>query len=91
MGLENRFLENRDIFLEVDVRFKAGLKTFNGHGVLNEADLISYNFNGVTKLLSFHNMLEDIRKEALKYDELVLTYKERGTKLLISANRKASP
>lgn len=88
MGLENRFLENRDIFLEVDVRFKAGLKTFNGHGVLNEADLISYNFNGVTKLLSFHNMLEDIRKEALKYDELVLTYKERGTKLLISANRK---
>ncbi|HSR04998.1 MAG TPA: SAM-dependent methyltransferase [Proteiniclasticum sp.] len=88
MGLENRFLENRDTFVEVDVRFKAGLKTFKGLGVLNEADQISYNYNGVTKLLAFKEVLEDIKKEAPKYDELILSYKERGTRLLISATKK---
>lgn len=88
MGLENRFLENRDTFVEVDVRFKAGLKTFKGLGVLNEADQISYNYNGVTKLLPFKEVLEDIKKEAPKYDELILSYKERGTRLIISATKK---
>jgi len=87
-GLENRFLENRDTFVEVDVRFKAGLKTFKGLGVLNEVDQISYNYNGVTKLLPFKEVLEDIKKEAPKYDELILSYKERGTRLLISATKK---
>ena len=88
MGLENRFVENRDTFVEIDVRFKAGLKTFKGLGVLNEADQISYNYNGVTKLLAFNEVLKDIKEEAPKYDELVLTYKERGTRLLISATKK---
>lgn len=88
MGLESRFLENRDIFMDMEVLFKAGLKTFKGLGVLQEAEEISYNYNGVTRLLSFPEVLEDIKKEALKYDELVLTYKERGTKLLISASKK---
>lgn len=88
MGLESRFQENREIFTEIDVRFKAGLKTFKGLGLLHEEGSLSYNYNGETRLLSFGEVLEDIRKEAVHYDGLTLTYKERGTKLLIEASTK---
>jgi len=88
MGLKNRFSENMDVFESVEVQFKAGLKTFKGIGVLNEAETISYNFNGATRLLSFSDVLADVMKEAANYEELQLNYKERGTKLLISATKK---
>ncbi|HCW74680.1 MAG TPA: SAM-dependent methyltransferase [Clostridiaceae bacterium] len=88
MGLKSRFSENRDVFESVEVQFKAGLKTFKGIGVLNEAETISYNFNGATKLLSFSDVLADVMKEAANYEELQLSYKERGTKLVISATKK---
>ena len=88
MGLKNRFSENMDVFESVEVQFKAGLKTFKGIGVLNEAETISYNFNGATRLLSFSDVLADVMKEAANYEELQLSYKERGTKLLISATKK---
>ena len=89
MGLENRFSENRDVFLELEVQFKAGLKTFKGIGKLNEEDSISYNFNGATRLMSFQNVLADIKNEAPNFDELLLVYKERGTKLIITAGKKS--
>lgn len=88
LGLNSRFNENREIFIEIDVRFKAGLKSFKGIGLLNEEDTLSYNYNGVTRLLPFQDVLEDIKKEAVHYDSLVLTYKERGTKLIIEASAK---
>lgn len=88
LGLNSRFNENREIFIEIDVRFKAGLKSFKGIGLLNEEDTLSYNYNGVTRLLSFSDVLEDIKKESVHYDSLVLTYKERGTKLIIEASTK---
>ena len=88
LGLNSRFNENREIFIEIDVRFKAGLKSFKGIGLLNEEDTLSYNYNGVTRLLSFNDVLEDIKKESVHYDSLVLTYKERGTKLIIEASAK---
>lgn len=88
MGLKNRFDENMDVFESVEVQFKAGLKKFKGIGVLNEAETISYNFNGATKLLSFSDVLADVMKEAANYEELQLSYKERGTKLVISATKK---
>lgn len=88
LGLNSRFNENREIFIEIDVRFKAGLKSFKGIGLLNEEDTLSYNYNGVTRLLSFSDVLEDIKKESVHYDSLVLTYKERGTKLIIEASAK---
>lgn len=88
LGLNSRFNENREIFIEIDARFKAGLKSFKGIGLLNEEDTLSYNYNGVTRLLSFSDVLEDIKKESVHYDSLVLTYKERGTKLIIEASAK---
>jgi SAM-dependent methyltransferase len=88
MGLESRFNENQSIFTSLEVQYKAGLKSFKALGVQNEADLISFNFNGQTRLLSFSDVLGDIRKEALNYDELLITYTERGTRLMISASKK---
>ncbi|MBP9921293.1 MAG: SAM-dependent methyltransferase [Proteiniclasticum sp.] len=88
LGLNSKFNENREIFIEIDVRFKAGLKSFKGIGLLNEEDTLSYNYNGATRLLSFNDVLEDIKKESVHYDSLVLTYKERGTKLIIEASAK---
>lgn len=88
LGLVSRFHENSGIFIDLDVRFKTGLKTFKGVGVLNEESSLSYNYNGVTRLLSFEEVLEDIKKEAVHYEGLLLTYRERGTKLLIEAGAK---
>lgn len=88
MGLESRFKENQDIFLSLEVLYKAGLKTFKGIGRPDGNEELSYNYNGFTRTLSFGGVLEDIRKEALKYDEMVIEYKERGTKLIITASTK---
>lgn len=88
MGLESRFKENQDIFLSLQVLYKAGLKTFKGIGRPDGNDALSFNYNGFTRILPFSGVLEDIRKEALKYEEMVIEYKERGTKLIITASAK---
>ncbi|MGB4588258.1 MAG: SAM-dependent methyltransferase [Clostridiaceae bacterium] len=88
MGLESRFKENETIFLSLEVLYKGGLKIFKGIGKPNGEEGLSYNYNGFTRILPFVDLLNDIKKEALKYDEMVITYKERGTKLIITATAK---
>lgn len=88
MGLESRFQENEAIFLSIDILFKGGLKIFKGIGKPNGEEGLSYNYNGFTRILPFNELLADIKKEAQKYDEMVITYKERGTKLVITATAK---
>lgn len=39
MGLENRFIENKDIFIEIVVKYTTGLKNFKGIAVLDNNNL----------------------------------------------------
>jgi SAM-dependent methyltransferase len=87
MGLENRFCENGDIFKSLDVTFKDGLKEFKGIGTYDDGS-IKYNFNGITKNNTFKNILNDICREAEKYDSLELIYSERGNNVLIAGDNK---
>ena len=87
LGLENRFNENCDLFKDIKVTYKTGLKSFKGIGTFNNGK-VSYNFNGITKDFSIKELLNVISLEAEKYDSLVLTSSERGSELTISCDNK---
>lgn len=87
MGLENRFIENTDIFKGIYITYKAGLKEFNGIANFKDEKL-KYNFNGKTEVININNLIEIICDEALKYDAVTILYRERGTDIVISADNK---
>lgn len=87
MGLCGRFEENSDIFKRITVEYKAGLKTFKGTGLF-EDNKISYNYNGKTDVMTINEVLDKIANECEKYDSLELTYTERGSSIIISADNK---
>lgn len=87
MGLKNRFAENSSIFMGINTTFTSGLKEFKGTGTF-ENENIKYNFNGITKEFSLDDLFANILKEAEKYETLSVTYKERGTNVIINADSK---
>lgn len=85
MGLIGRFNENSSIYVGTEVIYTAGLKKFKGNAI-PDGDGVAYNYNGVTRKMSFPDMLKDIQAEALKYDTASIIYEERGTRLVITAD-----
>ena len=86
-GLENRFVENITIFKSIQVNFLAGLKTFSGHGIL-EDKLINYNFNGKSELLSINALFANILETVKIYDSVSIIYSDRSEILTITASEK---
>lgn len=87
MGLINRFDENKDIFKNIKVIYKVGLKSFNGIGEFYE-DKINFNFNGKTEIYTFNNLTEFISNTCANYDSCEITYSERGSSIIITADNK---
>lgn len=87
MGLNNRYLENNDIFKNIKVIYKTGLKEFKGEGVYDN-NIIKYNYNGITKNYQFNELLDSIVTESEKYESLSFVYSERGNSVLINADNK---
>lgn len=87
MGLNNRYLENNDIFLKIKVVYKTGLKEFKGEGTFDN-EKIKYNYNGITKSYEFNDLLEAIVDQCEKYEMVTITYSERGTNVLINGDNK---
>ncbi|MHC1684801.1 MAG: SAM-dependent methyltransferase [Clostridiaceae bacterium] len=87
MGLNNRYLENNDIFLKIKVVYKTGLKEFKGEGTFDN-EKIKYNYNGITKSYEFNDLLEAIVDQCEKYETVTITYSERGTNVLINGDNK---
>jgi SAM-dependent methyltransferase len=87
MGLENRFSENCSLFKQINTTYITGLKEFKGTGIYDDGN-IKYNFNGKTEALSVNQLFSKIIKEAESYECLSLTYSERGSVILISADNK---
>lgn len=81
-SLKNRHEEAEDFFVELSIDFVSGKKTFEA----SFGEKLYYNKEYYT--LSFSEAIDFITKEAVKYDALTLTYKERGTKIVIKADNK---
>lgn len=87
IGLTSRFSENSNIFKNIKLTYKAGLKNFKGLGEYDNGN-IRFNFNGITNTISISELVKMICGEASNYDSLILTYSERGTDILIEADNK---
>ncbi|WP_143318115.1 SAM-dependent methyltransferase [Clostridium sp. HBUAS56017] len=87
LGLQNRFIENNDLFKSISIVYIAGLKKFKGIGTYDNNN-ITFNFNGISSSLTMENLLANICEEAEKYESLTLTYSERGTIITITADNK---
>lgn len=87
MGLKSRFNENTDLFKDITIIFKAGLKEFKGIGKFSDSK-ITYNFNGISTTLPIDDLFKLITEELEKYDSLTLNYNERGSIITINADNK---
>ena len=72
LGLENKFNENSDLFKDIKVTYKTGLKSFKGVGTFNNGK-ISYNFNGITSKNGAHFILkiDNILIKPKQYDAII--------------------
>lgn len=87
LGLKGRFSENSNIFESITMRYISGLKEFNGSADLVDGKL-QYTFHGKIIKVNLDELFQDIIDQCSKYDGLILTYKERGTHIIIEANNK---
>ena len=87
LSLQNRFIENNDLFNHIEFSFKSGTRIFSGKAYPNNLKLI-YCFNNNKELISIEDFLNLILKECINYDSLSLQYVERGETLLFECNDK---
>lgn len=87
LGLQNRFIDNNSIFKDIKIVYTTGLKEFKGIGIFYE-NKISFNFNGITSILTIEEVLNKITEDAQNYDSLTLTYRERGSIITITGDNK---
>lgn len=81
-SIKNKHEENKEFFVGLEIQFVSGKKKFDA----NYIEKLYYNkeYYGY----SFAEALDFLAKEAAKYDELTLTYKERGANTVIKADNK---
>lgn len=87
LSLQNRFIENNDLFNHIEFSFKSGTRIFSGKAYPNNLKLI-YCFNNNKELISIEDFLNLILKECINYDSLSLQYVERVETLLFECNDK---
>lgn len=90
LGIENRFNENQNFFVEINVEFKDGLKIFKGNAKINNKGNLSYRYLGFTKNMTLKAFLSHIKEEAVKYNSLEMEYIERGSKMIVEANNRSA-
>ena len=87
MGIINRFNDNRDIFKEINISLKSGLKEFKGTGTETDGKIM-FNYSGKTKTGAFSEIISFIIKEMEKYESAEFNYIERGSGVRISADNR---
>lgn len=91
MGLISRYEENQILFQRLDISFMtevSGQKPLKALGIPGENTHLEYSFRGRKTFLSFENVLDQVKEEAKHHDEVILTYVERGKKLILTATNK---
>lgn len=87
-GLEQRLRDNEDFFQEIAVEFKSGAKTFPARWEYAGPGELRYKFQGQTKQIPFHQLGQTVAAEAENFDEMTMTFAERGTRILVEADNR---
>lgn len=87
-GLEQRLQDNEDFFKEITIEFKSGAKTFPARFEYANAGELRYKFQGQTKTLPFQQLGQIVAAEAENFDEMSMTFVERGTRILVEADNR---
>lgn len=87
-GIEQRLAENIDFFNDILIEYKSGLKKYKAKITKDVDTSLKAEFNGVTSSIQLSMLGDFICKNAEAYDELNLTYEERGTNIIVKADNK---
>ena len=88
LGLVERFNENKDYFIGIEVLFKSGLKDYKMEIRSSEDGNMRLTFLGKSTSTSFQGALDEIVKSCNSYEAVAITYIERGTKITITGDNK---
>ena len=86
-GILGRMRDNTEYFRDITVEFKSGVKIFTAKLTCFEQKYY-FDFQGVKKQIEFSDISESITDEFKNFDEAVLTYNERGARIIVEADSK---
>lgn len=86
-GLISRMQENSAYFVNIHILFRSGTKEFVGI-ISYDDDEVFFNFQATKSRVELDTLEDVVCYEISKYDEVVITYNERGTKIVIEADEK---
>lgn len=86
-GLASRIIDNKDYFCDININLKSGTKYFTAKVDLVENKL-EVNFNADIKSIEIEEITDFVFENSLIYDEIELTYNERGESLILKADNK---
>lgn len=85
-GMVSRMEENKDFFKNILIEMKSGTKIFTA--VISYDDGIILDYQAVKKNYGDDELKEFLEREFPKYESAIVTYEERGAKLVIVADDK---
>lgn len=86
-ALTSRALENIVYFIDIKIEYKSGNQTYTGL-VTRQDDVFFFTQGGERKKISLTELGQILAGEALKYDMLTVTYRERGQTITLTADDK---
>lgn len=86
-GLISRMSENSAYFNNIHILFRSGTKEFVGI-ITYDDDEVFFNFQATKSKISIDKLADTVSYEISKYDDVTVTYNERGSKIIINADDK---
>lgn len=84
-GLKNRYEENTDLFIGLEIEWSSGRKKFTA-SYDGSKDRLYYNKEYLS--LDLNKALDFLTEETIKYDAMMMRYNERGTTVTVFADGK---
>ncbi len=85
-GVLARLEENFTFFQQIDVAFRSGRKSFPAAITAQGADAFIIHYNGSQMQVNREGIAAFIASECIKYDEVQITYKERGAAIIVEGS-----
>ena len=86
-GLVSRMEENKAYFININILYKSGTKNFSGN-VKRENGELTLSYQGIKNVIQPDGFTEFLKNNSSNYDSVLITYNERGAKLVIDASDK---
>ena len=85
-GVLARLDENFAFFSQIDISFRSGRKAFPATVTAQEAGWFSIRYAGTQIQADRNGILTFILEECIKYEEVQITYKERGANVIVDGS-----